>query len=73
MMMTCASLASCRLTGTRVRSDVEVKGNAAVRIEADARVGGTVKGANSRQGLVLNTQIIGNIQTDNTAPWPCGT
>lgn len=58
--------ATCTLTGTRVQSDVEVKSDASVRIEAGARVGGNVKGANSRRVAVLNTHVNGNIQTDNT-------
>jgi len=58
--------ASCTLSGTRVSSDVEVKGNASLRTEAGARVGGNIQAANSRQVIVLNTYVNGNIQTDNT-------
>ena len=59
--------ASCTLSGTRVKSDVEVKGNASVRTESGARVGGNIQAANSKQVIVLNTYVNGNIQTDNTA------
>lgn len=59
--------ASCILTGTQVQSDVEVKGNASVRTEAGARVGGNVTGAGSSRVVVLDTRVIGNVQTDNTA------
>lgn len=58
--------ASCILSGTRVQSDVEVKGNASVRLESGARVGGNIQAANSRQVIVLNAYVNGNIQTDNT-------
>ena len=57
---------SCTLQGTRVKSDVEVKGNASLRAEAGTYVGGNITGAGSKQVIVLKTRVIGNIQTDNT-------
>lgn len=59
--------AHCVLQGTRVTGDVEVRADAAVLIEAGARVGGSVRSAGANRVLVAGSNIDGGVQADGTS------